>query len=51
MTRILYHFRLVLTIKGDHGQMTCITIHHPTHTAARTRASEIGGAWFVEWSE
>lgn len=50
MTRILYHLRLVLAMKRDHGHMPAITIHHPTHTATRTRASESGGAWFVEWS-
>ena len=50
MIAILYHLRLVIALKRDAGQMPAITIHHPTHTSARTRASESGGAWFVEWS-
>ena len=50
MLDILYHLRLVLTIKGDSGRTPSITITIPSHTATRTRASESGGAWFVEWS-
>ena len=45
-----YHLGLVLAIKRDAGRMPNITITPPTHTATRTRASESGGAWFVEWS-
>lgn len=51
MSRIIYHLRLVLAMKRDHGQMPAIIIIPATHTATRTRASESGGAWFVEWSE
>lgn len=50
MSRIIYHLRLVLSHKRDSGRMPSISIIPPTHTAARTRASESGGAWFVEWS-
>lgn len=50
MSRIIYHLRIVLAMKRDHGQMPGITITAATHTATRTRASESGGAWFVEWS-
>lgn len=50
MDRILYHLRLVLSVKRDAGRMPSITITSPTNTATRTRASESGGAWFVEWS-
>ena len=50
MIAILYHLRLVIALKRDAGQMPSITITSPTHTATRTRASESGGAWFVEWS-
>ena len=45
-----YHLGLVLAIKRDAGRMPNITITIPQHTATRTRASESGGAWFVEWS-
>lgn len=45
-----YHLGLVLAIKRDAGKMPSVTITAPTHTATRTRASESGGAWFVEWS-
>ncbi len=50
MLAILYHFRLILALKRDAGRMPAIRIIPPTHTATRTRASESGGAWFVEWS-
>lgn len=50
MLAIIYHLRLVLSHKRDAGRMPAIRIIPATHTATRTRASESGGAWFVEWS-
>lgn len=50
MLAILYHIRLTIAMKRDSGRMPCIRIIPATHTATRTRASESGGAWFVEWS-
>ena len=44
MLAIIYHLRLILAMKRDNGQMPAITIHHPTHTSARTRATSASTA-------
>lgn len=51
MLHCLYHLRLVLSLKRDHGQMPAITAHKATASTTRTSSLESGGAWFCEWSE